>query len=93
MQFFVASKTKVLKDGPDLATQRVDRALRTSCTFTDSKKTEPEVGFSSARSILTSVVLPAPECPTIEINSPGSTEKADVIERTELSGYILETRS
>ena len=61
--------------------------------YVDSKKTLPVVGFSSARSILISVVLPAPECPTTETNSPGSTEKEISSKATELSAYIFDTRS
>src|SRR3989338_5426788 len=45
------------------------------CTSKDSKKTFPEEGFSSAKRSFKSVDLPAPDCPTIETNSCGSTAK------------------
>ncbi len=37
--------------------------------------TEPSLGRSRPASVRSSVVLPAPDGPTIETNSPGSTEK------------------
>ena len=41
-----------------------------------SMKTRPELGLSSAPTMLRSVLLPEPDAPTTATNSPGSTQKS-----------------
>ena len=62
-------------------------------TALDSKKTLPEVGRSSAKRSFKSVDLPAPDWPTMEINSFGTIEKETSSRAIEVGEYIFETLS
>ena len=87
------SKRKSWKTIPTLLRKRETSRGCNEWMSVDSKKTVPEEGLSSTRSILRSVVFPAPDWPTIERNSPGTTEKLMSSSAMTLPGYIFETLS
>ena len=55
------------------------------CTARPSSSTSPEVAGSSPATMRRNVVLPQPDGPTTEMNSPRSTVEVDAAQRLELA--------
>ena len=72
---FVGRRRKSWKTVPMFRLMFRSSPFESSPIERELKYTEPEVGATSAKSILRSVVFPAPEWPTMNTNSPDSMER------------------